>query len=59
MMNNCAFVVKVSPDMKTFTGQCFFFCTESSAVKYCTAVRQCNLIRSRRDLEVGQNHIYQ
>lgn len=32
---------------------------ESPAVKYCTAIQQRNLIRLSRDLEVGQNHIYQ
>lgn len=32
---------------------------ESPAVKYCTVIQQRNLIRLSRDLEVGQNHIYQ
>lgn len=38
---------------------CFFFFTESSAVEYCTPKLWCNLIHFRRDLEEGQNHIYQ
>lgn len=58
MVNNCAFSGKVSAEVKTFPGQCSP-AAESPAVKYCTAIQQRNLIRLSRDLEVGQNHIYQ
>lgn len=54
MVNNCNFSGKV----KTFPGQCSPTAV-SPAVKYCTAIQQRNLIRLSRDLEVGQNHIYQ
>lgn len=37
----------------------FFFLTERSAVEQCTPTLRCNLIHFRRDLEEGQNHIYQ
>lgn len=57
MMNNYTICVRVSPAVKRLPGPCFLHM--SSVVKYCTAVPQCNTIRSRRDLEVGQNHIYQ
>lgn len=38
---------------------CVSLSAESPAVKYCTAIQQRNLICLSRDLEVGQNHIYQ